>query len=195
MNEILAEALDKLRHLFEEARKTTVREPAAMTLATADAQGRPSVRTMVVKQFDERGFVFFTNIKSRKGEQLKENPYAALCFFCEPLMIQVTIEGSVEVVTEEEADAWWKSRPRDNQFAAWASEQSAPLDDRSTLEDRLAEYHERFKDQRVPRAPHWSGYRLIPDRIEFWQTGWRRLHERICYCRSDGDWIKTLLYP
>lgn len=195
VDEVYAEAIDRFRHLYDEAQKTGLREPAAMTLATSDEKGRPSVRTMVVRKFDDRGFVFFTNRRSRKGQHLDRNPHAALCFFCQPLWEQVTIEGRVEVVTDEEADNWWASRPRDNQFAAWASDQSAQLESRQLLERRLEKCHEQFVDGRVPRPPHWLGYRLVPDRVEFWKTGWRRLHERECYQRRDGGWEKILLNP
>ena len=190
-----AEALDRFTHLFEEAQKTGIREPAAMTLATVGEAGQPSVRTMVVRKFDARGFVFFTNSRSRKGQHLGANPNAALCFFCQPLWEQVTIEGSVEVIDDDEADQWWASRPRDNQFAAWASNQSAPLESRELLERRLEKCHDQFVNGRVPRPPHWLGYRLVPDRIEFWKTGWRRLHERVCYEDTEQGWRRTLLNP
>lgn len=190
-----AEALDRFTHLFEEAQKTGMREPAAMTLATAGEDGRPTVRTMVVRKFDARGFVFFTNSRSRKGQHLNVNPNAALCFFCQPLWEQVIIEGGVEIIDEEEADQWWASRPRDNQFAAWASNQSAPLESRELLERRLEKCHDQFVNGRVPRPPHWLGYRLVPRRIEFWKTGWRRLHERVCYERGEQGWRRTLLNP
>lgn len=189
------EALDRFRHLFDEAQKTGVREPAAMTLATTNSDGRPSVRTMVIRKFDERGFVFFTNSHSRKGQHLKDNPQAALCFFCQPLWEQVTIEGTIEVIDDAEADQWWASRPRDNQFAAWASDQSAPLESRELLERRLEKCHDQFVNGRVPRPPHWLGYRLVPTRIEFWKTGWRRLHERVCYENGADGWQRILLNP
>jgi len=190
-----AEALARFQHIFDEAQKTGVAEPAAMVLATTDAEGRPSVRTMVVRRFDERGFVFFTNELSRKGRQLAENPRAALCFYCQPLKEQVTIEGVVERVSDAEADDWWRSRPRDNQFAAWASDQSATLDTHQTLQKRLSDAYERFRDRQVPRAPNWVGYRLVPDRLEFWHTGWRHLHERVCYTQTAEGWTVSLLYP
>ena len=195
VDQVYEEALDRFRYLFNEAQKTGLREPAAMTLATASREGRASVRTMVVRKFDNRGFAFFTNSRSRKGKDLAENPQAALCFFCQPLWEQVTIEGHVEVLDKEEADNWWASRPRDNQFAAWASNQSAPLESRELLERRLDKCHEQFVDGRVPRPPHWLGYRLVPERIEFWKTGWRRLHERECYQRGAQGWEKLLLNP
>ena len=189
------EALTRFQQLFAEAQKTDLREPAAMTLATATADGLPSIRTMVVKHFDRRGFVFFTNSHSRKGSQLADNPHAALCFFCQPLWEQVTIEGDVEVIDGDDVDHWWSSRSRDKQFAAWACEQSAPLESLEVLEARLAERRAEYADGRVPRPPHWFGYRLVPRRFEFWKTGWRHLHERVCYQRDESGWRKELLYP
>lgn len=189
------EALAKFGEWLDAAGKTDLREPSAMTLATADAQGRPSARTMLLKSFDERGFVFFTNSQSRKGDELKENAFVSLCFFWQPLMRQVRIDGRVITISSEECDKYWETRPRDSQLCAWASQQSKPLDARETLEKRVAEAHARFLDDAVPRPPHWIGYRVIPERIEFWKSGWHRLHERILYeSRADG-WCKTLLYP
>ena len=175
--DLYAEALERFRHLFQEALKTGIAEPAAMVLATVDAAGQPSVRTMAVRRFDERGFVFFTSRRSRKAEQLAHNPRAALCFFCQPLKEQVTIEGPIEQVEDSEADAWWRRRPLES------------------MKHRLKEAREQFGDQQVPRAPDWEGLRLVPERIEFWRTGWRHLHERVCYSKGDNGWTVTLLQP
>ena len=136
---LLDEALQRFRRQLDAARKTDLREPTAMTLATADAQGRPSVRTMLLKVVDERGFVFFTNSLSRKGRELQVNPRVSLCFFWQPLMKQVRIDGMIEVIDDAEADKYWRTRPRDSQLGAWASQQSEPLADRETLERRVAE--------------------------------------------------------
>jgi pyridoxamine 5'-phosphate oxidase len=193
--ELYLEAIDRFRNVLEEAKKTELREPTAATLATADAEGYPTARTIILKAFDERGLTFYTNTHSRKGQQIASNPRAAVCFFWQPLMQQVLVEGTVEIIDAAEADAFWVTRPRDSQFAAWASKQSEPLDSPQTLRNQCAEYHEKFKDQQVPRPPNWSGYRVIPERIEFWKTGWYRLHERISYSRSSEGWSKTLLYP
>ena len=190
-----AEALDRFQRLLAEAEKTDLREPTAMTLATADSSGQPSARTVLLKSFDERGFVFFTNIKSRKGQQLAGNRRAALCFFWHPLMQQVTIEGTVMLISDEEAETYWQTRPRDSQLSAWASKQSEPLDNPDTMVARVAQFNERYKDQLVPRPPHWSGYRVVPQRIEFWKAGWHRLHDRICYYKSGESWDVALLYP
>ncbi len=189
------EALTRFQRLFTEAQKTDLRESAAMTLATCSADGRPTVRTMTVRHFDRRGFVFFTNNRSRKAEQLMDNPHAALCFFCQPLWEQVTVEGEVEMVEGEEVQRWWSVRPREKQFAAWACKQSAPLESLDVLKARLAEFHAKYADTRVPQPPTWSGYRLKPERIEFWKTGWRNLHERVCYERNGDVWNKLLLHP
>lgn len=195
-NDILfKEALDQFGHLFSEARKTGLADPSLASLATADEAGRPTLRTMTIDRFDENGFVFFTNSASRKGSHLAEHPYAAICFYWQPLNEQVTLEGKVEKVPESDAVKWWTSRSRDNQFAAWASNQSARLESRDTLHKRLAKCREQFVDGRVPKPPHWGGYRLEPERIEFWHGGWRHLHERVCYQRGATGWEKFLLNP
>jgi pyridoxamine 5'-phosphate oxidase len=189
------EALAMFQDWLDAACKTDLHEPTAMALATANAQGRPSVRTMLLKSFDERGFVFFTDSQSRKGEELRENNFASLCFFWQPLMRQVRIEGSIVTISVEESDAYWETRPRDSQLCAWASQQSRPLDSRETLERRVAETHARYIDDTIPRPPRWIGYRVIPERIEFWKSGWRRLHERVLYEKRVDGWCKTLLFP
>ncbi|MEN8108862.1 MAG: pyridoxamine 5'-phosphate oxidase [Pseudomonadota bacterium] len=192
---IYREALSQFRELLEAAQRTDLREPTAMTLATADRDGRPSVRTMLLKGVDERGFVFFTNSISRKGDELQDNPRAALCFFWQPLMRQVRIEGRVKQVGAAGSDEYWTTRSRDSQLGAWASNQSQILDTHQTLEQRVSEFHDRFLDQPVPRPSHWLGYRVIPERIEFWRSGWHRLHERILYERQGDSWKRCLLYP
>jgi len=192
---LYTEALTRFGELLEAAQATDLREPTAMVLATADADGRPSVRTMLLKRFDEQGFVFFTNSHSRKGRELDENPYASLCFFWQPMMQQVRIEGTVVPISVEESDSYWETRTRDSQLGAWASQQSDPLDDRKLLEHEVSEYHARFLNTQVPRPPHWFGYRVIPERIEFWKSGWHRLHERVLYEKTTDGWCKTLLCP
>jgi pyridoxamine 5'-phosphate oxidase len=189
------EALNRFDQLIQTAKKTELGVPLSMTLATVDEQARPSVRLVAVKNYDRRGFVFFTHQRSRKGVQIAGNPHVALCLFCPPLMEQVTIEGVVELVKDDEADAYWATRARDGQFAAWASNQSEPLESRATLQDRLAEFQKQYADQRVPRPSTWVGYRVVPNRIEFWRAGWRHLHERICYNKIDNNWERMLLNP
>ena len=193
--EFYSEALVHFGQLLDAVGATDLREPTAMMLATADANGRPSVRTMLLKRYDEQGFVFFTNSHSRKGRDLDENPYASLCFFWQSLMQQVRIEGPVEPISSTDSDSYWETRTRDSQIGAWASQQSDPLEDRKLLDHDVSEYHAKFLNQLVPRPPHWFGYRVIPERIEFWKSGWHRLHERVLYEKSPDGWGKTLLYP
>lgn len=193
--DLYGQALRRFGALFEQAREVGLREPTAVTLATADAAGRPSIRTVLLKDFDPRGFVFYTNHRSRKGRELHANPRAALLFFWQPIFEQVQVEGPVETVSDAEADAYWATRPRDSRIGAWASQQSEPLDSRETLERRVAELERRWLGEEIPRPPHWSGFRVIPDRIEFWRPGEARLHERTCYTRGEGGWTVTLLNP
>ncbi|MFW6051583.1 MAG: pyridoxamine 5'-phosphate oxidase [Myxococcota bacterium] len=168
----------------------------AFALATADAQGRPSVRYLLLKGVDDRGFTFFTNFDSRKAHELEANPFAALCFHWPSVEEQVRIEGPVDRVSEEEADAYFESRPRESRIGAWASMQSAPVGSREALEARFRETEERFVGQRVPRPPHWGGYRVIPRRIEFWFGRAHRLHDRLVYTAArDGGWTCERLYP
>ncbi|HHB12417.1 MAG TPA: pyridoxamine 5'-phosphate oxidase [Chromatiales bacterium] len=196
MSDLYEEALRRFSELLEEAKKTELPEPTAMTLATATPEGRPSVRTVLLKHHDARGFVFYTNLNSRKARQLRDNPHAALCFYWQPLARQVLIEGTAELVDSEEADRYWATRPRDSQIGAWASLQSEPLESRAVLERRVEETRARFRDRNVPRPPQWGGYRVVPRRIEFWAAGWHRLHERICYEQTgSGRWHRRLLYP
>ncbi|MBP6597789.1 MAG: pyridoxamine 5'-phosphate oxidase, partial [Arenimonas sp.] len=180
-----------------EATATGDPEPTAMTLATADAQGRPAARTVLLKAFDQRGFVFYTNYDSRKGRQLTDNPQAALLFLWKSLreQVQVKIEGSVEPVGLAEADAYFASRPRPSQIGAWASLQSQTLDARETFEARIDAFEKTFEGVDVPRPPHWSGFRVVPERIEFWYGARFRLHERQHYQRVDGQWTQRMLYP
>jgi pyridoxamine 5'-phosphate oxidase len=170
-------------------------EPTAMTLATATKTGKPSARIVLLKGFSVDGFVFYTNLTSRKSAELIENPYAALCFYWMPLERQVRIEGCITPVTSAEADAYFASRPRDRQIGAWASLQSQQLHDRKDLEARVAELERQYANTDVPRPPHWSGWRLTPDSFEFWHQNWARLHERHLYMRAGSGWKHTLLYP
>jgi len=181
---------------FAEARAAEVNDPEAMALATADASGQPSVRMVLLKGHGPDGFTFYTNEQSAKGEQLAANPHAALLFHWKALRRQVRIEGKVERVPDVEADAYFASRARDSQLGAWASDQSRPLDQRETFERRFDEVAERFAGGDVPRPPHWRGYRVIPDRIEFWTDRPHRLHERRLFTLNDGGgWSEGLLYP
>lgn len=192
-----AEALAAFRELLAEATAGGDPEPTAMTVATADAAGRPSARTVLLKDVDERGFVFYTNFDSRKGRQLAANPQAALLFLWKALreQVQVKVEGAVEPVSAAEADAYFASRARASQIGAWASLQSQTLDARETFEARIAEFEARFEGGPVTRPPHWSGFRVVPEIIELWFGAKFRLHERHRYARSDGRWTKRMLYP
>ena len=186
-------------HLFDEwlaeARASEPNDPEAMALATADTEGQPSVRMVLLKGHSPNGFLFYTNEHSAKGEQLAANPSAALLFHWKSLRRQVRVQGDVERVSSADADAYFASRARDSQLGAWASEQSRPLDSRQTFEDRFDEAKRRFEGQDVPRPPYWGGYRVIPDRIEFWTDRAHRLHERRQFVRDGAAWREGLLYP
>ncbi len=198
MNQPLPQAiLDTFAGLLERARAAGDREPTAMSLATIDADGRPAVRIVLLKAFDERGFVFYTNTRSRKGQALAAHPQAALLFHWKGLddQIQVRIEGVTEAVSADEADAYFASRARASQIGAWASLQSRPLPDRASFDARYAGFEQQFEGGPVPRPPHWSGYRLVPDAVEFWYGRAWRLHERQVYRRNEDGWSQGLLYP
>ena len=195
MTDLYREALARFEDVFARAAETGLREPTAMILATANAAGRPSARTVLLKGVDERGFVFYTNSNSRKGRELRENPWAALVFLWQTVFEQVQVEGPVGSVSEEESDAYWATRRRESCIGAWASDQSAPLDSRDELNARYAERERCFAGGDVPRPPHWRGYRLAPDRIEFWRPGDHRLNERDCYERTASGWRRFYLNP
>ena len=183
------------REALERARKREPVEATSVVLATADAEGRPSARVVLLKGVDDRGFVFYTNLGSRKARQLGENPRAALCVYWESIEQQVRVEGPVERVADEEADAYFASRPRMSQIGAWASRQSEPLDSRARLLGRAAEAEVRFIGRPVPRPPFWGGYRIVPERIEFWWNQLHRLHDRVLYTREQDGWKVERLYP
>lgn len=194
---LYAQAIATVRELLEAARTAGEPEPTAMTLATADGRGRVSARTVLLKQFDERGAVFYTNGESDKAAQLAAHPQAALCLHWKMLRegIQVRIEGRVERTSAAESDAYFATRPRDSQIGAWASLQSQTLPARSDLDARIAQFERQFAGSPVPRPPHWGGYRVVPDLIEIWYGQRARLHERVRYECVAGDWSKRLLYP
>ena len=183
------------RDWFSEAKKTEIENPNAMMLATADKGGRPSARMVLMKKVDNRGFVFYTNLTSRKALELQENPVAALVFYWKSLARQVRVEGSVEMVSDEEADAYHQSRPRLSQLGAWASKQSQTLEKRFELERRVAKYFAKFNVSNIPRPKFWSGFRLLPGSIEFWNEEAFRLHDRRLYTRVDQGWMMERLYP
>lgn len=183
------------RQWLADAEKSEPNDPNAMAVATADAEGRPSVRMVLLKGVDERGFVFYTNLTSRKGRQLAANPRAGLCFHWKTLRRQVNIEGPVSSVDTAEADAYFASRDRGSQIGAWASKQSHPLAGRFDLERRVAKYAARFNVGTVPRPEFWSGFRVVPERIEFWEDRPFRLHNRLVFERTEGTWRTHTLYP
>ncbi|CAM4217804.1 pyridoxamine 5'-phosphate oxidase [Bordetella tumbae] len=189
-----ASPLEQFSQWFDQALQAKVPEPNAMTLATVDSTGQPSARTVLIKGFDARGFVFFTNYESRKGRDLLDNPRAALLFFWQPLERQVRIEGVIEKASAEESDAYFHSRPLGSRLGAWASEQSQPIT-RAELEAREQTFRERYGDQ-PPRPPHWGGYRLVPTLFEFWQGRASRLHDRLRYLPDgQGSWVIDRLSP
>lgn len=181
---------------FTQAQALDVREPTAMALATASATGIPSVRIVLLKHYDDRGFCFYTNLTSRKGKELTENSHASLCFYWDALGQQVRIEGIVERVTEKEADDYFASRDRGSQIGAWASKQSCPLEQEEDLPKRVRQITEQFEaESPIPRPPFWSGFRLKPSKIEFWQNEAYRLHRRTLFTKTTTGWESTLLYP
>lgn len=194
----IAEPFLRFRDLLDQARAVgapALPEPTAFTLATVGADGQPSARILLLKAVDERGFVFYTNHESRKGLELLAHPRAAMCFHWQPLERQVRVEGTTRPVTSEEADAYFASRARGSQLGAWASLQSRPIAAPGDLEARVAEMDARFGGGPVPRPPHWSGFRLVPHRIEFWHNMPSRLHERHVYHREAEGWRTETLYP
>lgn len=187
--------------LFEEwlaeATKTEPNDPNAVALATVDEEGLPDVRMVLLKGFDSQGFVFYTNFESQKGREILGSMKAAMCFHWKTLRRQVRIRGPVEIVTEEEADAYYATRPRGSRIGAWASKQSRPLESRFALEKAVAEYTARYAIGEIPRPAYWSGFRIRPTSIEFWHDRPFRLHDRVVFSREapDGNWNKTRLYP
>jgi pyridoxamine 5'-phosphate oxidase len=180
---------------FAEAREREVNDPEAMAFASADPLGRPSVRMVLLRRWGPEGFGFFTNLDSRKGEELAENPHGALAIHWKSLRRQVRAEGRVEIVSDLEADAYFASRSRESRIGSWASDQSQPLESRELFERRVEDMRKRFEGADVPRPPRWSGFRLIPDAIEFWSDRPNRLHERRLFTRAGDSWSEGLLYP
>jgi pyridoxamine 5'-phosphate oxidase len=193
----LAEPMDRFLKLLEQATAVSrerLPEPTAFALATC-ADGRPSVRMLLLKGVDETGFIFYTNYESRKGRELLANPNAAMCFHWQPMEIQVRVEGRAAPVGSAEADAYFASRGRGSQIGAWASQQSRTIREEEFLEHRVAEFERKFEGAPVPRPQYWSGFRLLPQRIEFWKGMPNRLHRRELYTRGDDGWHVEILFP
>ncbi len=187
---------EQFKTWFDQAVAAQLPEPNAMTIATVTADGKPSARIVLLKDYDERGFVFYTNYKSHKGQQLVENPWGAIAFWWAELERQVRIEGRVEKVSPAESDAYFHSRPKGSQLGAWASNQSQVIESREVLEQQLQKLKEEYDNKEVPRPPHWGGFRVIPSEIEFWQGRPSRLHDRLLYQRGeDGSWKIQRLSP
>jgi pyridoxamine 5'-phosphate oxidase len=184
------------QHWMAEAESSEPSDPNAMTVVTVGEGGRPSARTILLKGVDPRGFVFYTNTQSRKGDELRGNQLISLLFYWKSLGRQIRVEGKAEAVTQAEADAYYASRPRISRLGAWASDQSRPLSERAELERRLAHFEATYPGEDIPRPPHWSGYRVLPERFEFWQNMPFRLHDRTIFERApDGGWTRGKLFP
>jgi pyridoxamine 5'-phosphate oxidase len=195
---IQPDPIERFREVYALAEKidrSVLPDPTAMALGTVGDDGSPSVRIVLLKAYDERGFVFYTNYDGRKGRELLARPRAALCFFWPTIDIQVRIEGPVVEVADDEADAYFATRHRMSQIGAWASRQSEPLENPDALDKRVSKYEAEFEGKAVPRPPHWSGFRVHPERIEFWKGKPNRLHERHLYTRAGNRWKIETLYP
>ena len=198
MTEALVDPIALFKDAFARAQRTDralLPEPSAMSLATVDENGSPSLRIVLLKGVDEQGFVFYTNLESRKGRDLRARPRAALCFYWSALDLQIRISGGVTPVPEEEADEYFASRPRGSQIGAWASRQSSVIETHGDLDARVARYEKEFEGREVPRPPFWSGFRVDPEAIEFWRNRANRLHDRTLYTREGAGWKVETLYP
>lgn len=195
---MIANPIERFRELYaraEAADRAGIPDPSAMALATVEKGYQPSVRIVLLKDFDERGFVFYTNYHGRKGRELLANAKAALCFYWFPLGSQVRIEGEVSKVSDAEADAYFATRPRQSQIGAWASRQSEPIENEGDLERRVEKYEKEFDGREVTRPPFWSGFRVSPEKMEFWENRPNRLHRRELYVRKGDRWETSVLYP
>ncbi len=191
-----ANPIDLFKKWFSKAKESEINDPNAVALATANKNNQPNVRMVLLKGLSNRGFVFYTNFSSKKGEELKVNKKASMCFHWKSIRRQVRVSGKVEEVSSQEADDYYNSRPYKNRISAWASSQSQVLDNRETFLEKIKKFEKKYPDQnKVPRPPYWSGWRLLPNQIEFWVDGEGRIHERLNYINSKNKWIKEILYP
>lgn len=187
--------IEQFKIWYEQALKAEFIHANAFTLATSTNDGKPSARQLLLKDFDEEGFVFYSNSDSKKGNDLADNPFAALCFWWDKLERQVRVEGKVQIVSHEDADEYFHSRPVGSQLGAWASNQSSVIPDRELLDNRYKEFEHKFEGKVIPRPPYWNGYRLVPVQIEFWQGRDNRLHDRLRYRLENGHWVIERLAP
>lgn len=194
--EAAADPFEQFHTWFQQTLEAQLLEPNAMTLATTTADGKPTARMVLLKDFDARGFVFYTNYESLKGQQLNENPFAALVFWWAELERQIRIEGRVEKISNPESDAYFHSRPIGSQLGAWVSHQSQVIDSREVLETRQLDLEKQYRDREIPRPSHWGGFRVVPSVIEFWQGRPSRLHDRLRYTlQANGSWLRQRLSP
>jgi pyridoxamine 5'-phosphate oxidase len=194
--EDLDNPIDLFKNWFKKAEETEINDPNAVALGTANQTNQPSVRMVLLKGLSNKGFVFYTNFNSKKGNDLKINQQASMCFHWKSLRRQVRVIGKVQQVDDKEADEYYNSRPYKNRISAWASNQSEKLESRDNFLKKIEEYEKKYPDQnKVPRPPHWSGWRILPNEIEFWLDGEGRIHERLNYINNNGKWIKEILYP
>jgi pyridoxamine 5'-phosphate oxidase len=194
--EDLDNPIELFKKWFKKAEETEINDPNAVALGTADQKNQPSVRMVLLKGLSNEGFVFYTNFNSKKGKDLKINQQASMCFHWKSLRRQVRVIGKVQQVTKKEADEYYNSRPYKNRISAWASNQSEKLESRDTFLKKIKEFEKKYPDQnKVPRPPHWSGWRIVPNEIEFWLDGEGRIHERLNYINNSSKWIKEILYP
>jgi pyridoxamine 5'-phosphate oxidase len=194
--EDLDNPIDLFKNWFKKAEETEINDPNAVALGTADQKNQPNVRMVLLKGLSDKGFVFYTNFNSKKGSDLKSNQQASMCFHWKSLRRQIRVVGKVEQVSEEEADDYFNSRPYENRISAWASSQSKKLESRDTFLKKIEEFVRKYpKQNKVPRPPYWSGWRILPNEIEFWLDGEGRIHERLNYVNNNSKWIKEILYP
>ena len=194
--EDLENPIDLFKNWFKREEETEINDPNAVALVTANQKNQPSVRMVLLKGLSNKGFVFYTNFNSKKGSDLKNNQQASMCFHWKSLRRQVRVVGSVEQVTKQEADDYFNSRPYKNRVSAWASSQSQKLESRDFFLSKIKEFEKKYSNQNnVPRPPHWSGWRVLPQAIEFWLDGEGRIHERLNYINNSGKWEKEILYP